>query len=247
MPRGPAVRGFATRGEQRAKPGNRGAQLPTPRGGEPGAPRGRAEGALPPGRPRVGQPSRGAAKDGVRGAASSSGGAPPRTLGGGRGERGVRAGGPARPPCAPPGLLRLRSRVSPGGGTGPRASFACWTFHAPVSFSPLPVVCDVTGTFSGPGTGPFREQLPRPALGLHAHEAARASRPLWGGPAARACDPLTDLAIPLGQRGSACRLGTCGREPWPSASVPGAPRCAGPWGCAEPPGALTTSSFLSPR
>lgn len=143
------------------------------------------------------------------------------------------------------------SRVT-GGGTGPRASFACWTFHAvrcraPVSFLPLPVVCDVTGTFSGPGTGPFREQLPRPALGLHAHEAARASCPLWGGPAAQACDPLTDLAIPLGQRGSACRLGTCGREPWPSASVPRAPRCAGPWGCAEPPGALTTSSFLSPR
>lgn len=57
---------------------------------------------------------------GQRGGFQQWGRPPPRTLGGGgRGERGVRAGGPARPPCAPPGLLRLRSRASPAVARAP--------------------------------------------------------------------------------------------------------------------------------
>lgn len=54
--------------------------------------------------------------------------------------------------------------------------------QGPVSFSPLPAVCDVMGTFSGPGTGLSRERLRHPALSLHAHEAARGQLPAVGWP-----------------------------------------------------------------
>lgn len=110
-------------------------------------------------------------RTGSEGRLPAVGAPPPRTLGGGRGERGVRAGGPARPPCAPPGLLRLRSRASPAVARAPcifrLLDFSRRAMQGPrfVSPSPSGLRCDGHIQWAGhwPLQGAAAPPGPRPA------------------------------------------------------------------------------------